>query len=286
MRVDLATCRVLPEPDPDQEPLVQALAAVGIDARLRAWDAPDPADPPADLCVVRSTWNYHERRDDFLAWAARVAARTPVLNPLPILRWSTDKAYLRDLADRGVPVVPTAFLDRGAVADLPTVMAERGWSDVIVKPRVSAGSFATRRCTAPRQGEGARFLAQQLRERDMMVQPYLRSVEGYGERALVWIDGALTHAVLKSPRLAGQDEAVSAAVPIVAAERAVAERALAGVGEGLLYGRVDLVREDGGALLVMELELVEPSLFFLQHPPALRRFVDAVRARLLRGRAP
>lgn len=280
MRVDLATCRVLPEPDPDQELLLRALADAGCEARLRPWDAPDPPGPPADLCVVRSTWNYYERRADFLAWAERVAARTPVLNPPPILRWSTDKLYLRDLEDRGIPVVPTVFLPRGAGADLAAVMAEHGWSDVVVKPRVSAGSFATRRCVTRDLDAGARFLAAQLRERDMMVQPYLRSVEGYGERALVWIDGSLTHAVRKSPRLHGQDEAVSAAVALAADERALAERALEGVSEGLLYGRVDLVRDDGGAPLVMELELVEPSLFFLQHPPALLRFVVGIQARL------
>jgi hypothetical protein len=279
MRVDLATCRVLPEPDPDQELLLRALAGAGIDARMRAWDGPDPVEP-ADLCVVRSTWNYYERRDDFLAWAARVAARTPLVNPLPVLRWSTDKSYLRDLEARGIPVVTTVFLDRGARADLGAVMADRGWSDVVVKPRVSAGSFATRRCTARELEAGARFLAAQLRERDMMVQPYLPSVEGYGERALVWIDGELTHAVRKSTRLAGQDEAVSAAVPIAAAERALAERALEGVGEGLLYGRVDLVRDEGGAPVVMELELVEPSLFFLQNPAALLRFVTGIETRL------
>jgi glutathione synthase/RimK-type ligase-like ATP-grasp enzyme len=285
VRVDLGTCRVLPESDPDQEILCGALRAVGVEARLHAWDDPAAAQlPPADLLVVRSTWNYHERRADFLAWAERVARQTPVLNPVPVLRWSTDKAYLRDLADRGVPVVPTAFVDRGAPADLAGLLAARGWRDVIVKPRVSAGSFATTRCTAPDLEPGQRFLAQQLRDRDMLVQPYQRAVEGYGERALVWIDGELTHAVVKHPRLLGQDESVSAAVPIAADERAVAERALAGVGDGLLYGRVDLVRDDDGAPRVMELELVEPSLFFLQHPPALRRFVAAVGARL-RGRA-
>jgi glutathione synthase/RimK-type ligase-like ATP-grasp enzyme len=286
MRVDLATCQVLPEPDPDQELLRDALARAGVEARLHAWDAPAAPDPPADLCVVRSTWNYHLRRDEFLAWAEQTAARTPVLNPLPVLRWSTDKSYLGDLAARGVPVVPTLFLDRGAPADLAALMGEWGWRDVIIKPRVSAGSFATMRCTGPEVGEGARFLASQLRERDMMVQPYLPAVEGYGERALVWIDGELTHAVRKSPRFAGQDESVSAAVPIATDERAVAERALAGVGPGLLYGRVDLVRDASGAPLVMELELVEPSLFLRQHPPALHRLASAIRARVLELRAP
>ena len=102
----------------------------------------------------------------------------------------------------------------------------------------------------------------------------------------MWIAGELTHAVRKSPRLHGQDEHVSPAVPIADDERQVAERALAGLDPALLYGRVDLVRDAAGAPMVMELELVEPSLFLLQHPPALARFVGAIRARVLQTRAP
>jgi glutathione synthase/RimK-type ligase-like ATP-grasp enzyme len=287
MRVYLATCARLPEPDPDEALLVAALATAGVEATLLPWDGPAPA-APADLCVVRSTWNYHQRRDDFLAWAAALAAHTPLANPLPVLRWSTDKAYLGDLAAAGVPVVPTAYVDRARPRGLAAVCAEHGWGEVVVKPRVSAGSFATRRFAPAAAAAGEAFLAAQLRERDMMVQPYFPSVEGYGERALVCIAGAVTHAVRKAPRLAGEDESVSAAVPVAADEGAVATAALAAAaaatgGGDLLYGRVDLARDAAGAPRVMELELVEPSLFLAQHPPALARLVAAVRAR---GAAP
>ncbi|MBU6379453.1 MAG: hypothetical protein KJS95_13110, partial [Gammaproteobacteria bacterium] len=116
---------------------------------------------------------------------------------------------------------------------------------------------------------------------DLLVQPYLDSVDDYGERALVWIDGEFTHAVRKTPRFAGGVESVSAALPITAAERAVGEAALAALAGGdLLYARVDVAPGADGSPVVMELELVEPSLFLLQHPPALQRLVDSILRRL------
>jgi len=114
----------------------------------------------------------------------------------------------------------------------------------------------------------------------VLVQRYAAAVETSGERALVWIDGALTHSVRKSPRFTGQEESVSGALEPAPDERALAERVLARFEGELLYGRVDVVRDEGGGLQVMELELLEPSLFLVQHPPALARFADALAERL------
>jgi glutathione synthase/RimK-type ligase-like ATP-grasp enzyme len=279
MRVALATCRVLPEPDPDQAPLLEALAALGVDASLRAWDDPRGSElGDVDLCVIRSTWNYYRDRTAFLSWAEEVSTRTALQNPLRVLRWNTDKAYLRALAGLGIPVVPTRFLDRGDRASLRALLSESGWSDVVVKPTVSASSYLTRRFSSRELEEGERFLAELLRERDAMVQPYLRSIESHGERALVWIDGELTHAVRKSTRFHGGHEAVSG-VEVSDEERGFAERVLATVEDELLYGRVDVARGEDGELMVMELELCEPSLFLAWHPPALARFAAAIRER-------
>src|SRR6185503_14222741 len=112
------------------------------------------------------------------------------------------------------------------------------------------------------------------------VQPYVASVEAYGERALVWIDGELTHAVRKTPRFSHDAEVVSEALPIAADERALAEAVLAPFTPRLLYGRVDVARDDAGRSMVMELELIEPSLFVARHPPAMARLVAALPRRL------
>jgi hypothetical protein len=151
-----------------------------------------------------------------------------------------------------------------------------------VKPVVSAGSFLTQRFDANRLDKAQQFLDEVTAERDAMIQPWMEEVDRSGERALVWIDGEVTHAVRKSPRFLGEDESVSEAVAVSADERAFAELALTTAGAtkaDILYGRVDVIRDEGGMLRLMELELIEPSLFLKQAPAALDRLVDAVMAR-------
>ncbi len=266
MKIALVTCVALPEPDHDEPLLRDALTQAGADVAMLAWDDPS-ADPSAfDLCVLRSSWNYHLDPDAFLGWIDRTAAVTRLVNGRDVVRWNAHKRYLRRLGD--VPTVPTEWIDRHGAVDVAAVARARGWDEVVVKPAISAGSYRTRRFGAG-DPEAQRFAAALAAERDVMLQPYL---PGFAhERALVWIDGALTHAVIKSPRFDDQDEAVSAAQPIDDAARAIAERALAEAPGPLDYARIDVV-PDGDALLVSELELIEPSLFLAQHPPALARF--------------
>lgn len=283
MELRIATCRPLPEPDPDEEPLLAALEARGVRARMAGWN--DPAedwDAPV-ATVVRSTWDYLHELDAFLAWIERAARAAPLWNPPGILRGNVHKFYLRELAGGGFPIVPTAFLERGARVRLADVLAEHGWGDVVVKPAVSAASFGTLRVRASAAGERARgeaHLAQLLAERDVLVQRYAPAVETSGERALVWIDGELTHSVRKHPRFTGQDERVSDALEPAEDERALALALLEPFGHELLYARVDLVRDECGVPELMELELIEPSLFLVQHPPALVRLADALAQRL------
>jgi len=285
--VALASCRVLPEPDADEQPLVDALRAAGLSVEVLPWDDPGAEDSfaAARLTVLRSTWNYSLQPDAFLAWIDRVAARGSLWNRRETVRWNAHKSYLLDLAERGVPAVPTRLLARGERATLAGVLRERGWSAAVVKPAVSGGSRETMRVRAS-DGEldaGEAHLRALLATEDVLVQPYLPSVEGYGERAIVWIDGALTHAVRKSPRFLGDEESVSGAQPIAPDEARLAERAVeaaVAIGGPLLYARVDVARGPDGQPCVMELELIEPSLFFPRAPHALARYVDALRARL------
>jgi glutathione synthase/RimK-type ligase-like ATP-grasp enzyme len=277
--VALASCVSLPEPDADLAPLLGALRAAGLSTEILAWDDPLADFASARMTLVRSTWNYAEKPAAFLAWIDRVAACSALWNRRETVRWNAHKSYLLDLDARGVPVVPTHLVRRGATMTLAEVMGERGWPEVVVKPAVSGGSRGTVRVgpTALDQGEGhLRALA--ARE-DVLVQPYLASVEGHGERAIVWIDGEPTHAVRKSPRFLGDPESVSAAVPIEADEAELARRAVAAAPGPLLYARIDVARDAEGTPRVMELELIEPSLFFMQAPAALGRYVAAVARR-------
>jgi len=281
VRLRIATCRPLPEADPDEELLIAALAARGVRAHAAAWHEPREWDEPVPT-VLRSTWDYVHRLDQFLAWAERVARAAPLWNPPAIVRRNAHKSYLVELAAAGVPVVPTALLERGSRARLGDVLAERGWTSAVIKPAVSAASFGTRLVRPGETAAGEAHLQALLSERDVLVQRYAPAVETSGERALVWIDGALTHAVRKERRLTGDEESVSEAVPIAEDERALALAVLAPHARELLYARVDVVRDEDGRPMVMELELIEPSLFLRQHPPALERLADALTARLAR----
>lgn len=297
MRIDvaLATCAVLPEPDADMEPLLEAVRDAGLRVEPLAWDALNADFASARLTVLRSTWNYPEHPAEFLAWVQRVARVTTLCNPPEVVRWNAHKSYLLDLQARGVPVVPTRVVRRGDVVHLADVMTEHGWRDardVVVKPAVSAGSRDTLRVRPGDVERGEAHLRALAAREDVLVQPYLPSVEGHGERAIVCIDGAPTHAVRKSPRFFGDAESVSAAVPIAPDEAALAHRAIAaavaavpaaGVSTDdvpLLYARVDVARGDDGAPVLMELELIEPSLFFAQSPRALAQYVAALGRRL------
>jgi glutathione synthase/RimK-type ligase-like ATP-grasp enzyme len=284
----LATCAQLPEGDADERLLPPALAALGLDARFAVWDdaAVDWAAPR--LVVVRSTWDYSDRRDAFLRWAQGVPR---LCNPDPVLRWNTDKRYLDDVADAGLAVVPTAFV----TPDGPRPPL-RG--DVVVKPAVSAGARDAARFEPARHREAHAHLSTLQRAgRTAMLQPYLRSVDERGETALLYVDGAFSHAIRKGPilppegeppRLREHEGGLFAAEEITPREPTPDERAagdavlahLEGRFGRLLYARVDLVEDDRGMPRVLELELAEPSLFLGYADGAPERLAAAIAARV------
>lgn len=284
--VAVATYRELPELDGDGPALLAALDQAGLDAEVRVWDDPAVDWDACALVLVRSTWDYTLRREEFLRWA-RSCRRTA--NPAHVLAWNSEKHHLTDLAAAGVPVVPTVFREPGQPLDLPE--AWRG-GDVVVKPTVSAGAADTGRFAA--DAPGAQELAARLhrQRRTVMVQPYQPGVDEHGETALVHLGGRLSHAVRKAALLTGPgertplfgDAVLSAITPATAtpAQVTVAEAALAAVPGGpqaLSYARVDLVPGPDGQPVVLELELTEPSLF-LHHAPAagLQRMAEHVAA--------
>lgn len=273
-RLRVATCLTLPEPDADAAPLAVALDEAGFDARMVAWDDPH-ADWDAPIpTILRTTWNYSHHVDAFAAWIDRAAAAGPLFNPPEVVRDNLHKRYLLALAARGVPIVPTTLVERGGSLDLRRIDAPR----IVIKPEVGAGSLNTA-AFAPDDPRAEAHLAALTTRGAALVQPYLASVDDYGERSLVWIDGALSHAIRKAPRFIGDREQITGPFEVAPEERAIAEAALAPYGE-LLYARVDLARDPAGRPVVMELELVEPSLFFAFQPGAAARFAAGLRRRL------
>ncbi|KAB2342757.1 ATP-grasp domain-containing protein [Actinomadura rudentiformis] len=279
--VALATFSGMPDGNDDVRELSAALIAEGLGAEVVSWDDPDADWDSYDLVVVRTTWDYTARLDEFLAWADRVPR---LLNPAGVLRWNTDKRYLRDLDEAGVPVVPTRW-------DLDDVPAD--WPEYVIKPAVSAGSRDTARWRAGEKDK-ARAHLRSLREagRTVMIQPYLSAIDTAGETALLFCDREFSHAARKAPILkagAGLLDAPNGG-DITAAEAtpeqlAVAARALAAVPGDLLYARVDLVPGPDGAPVVLELELTEPALFLQHAPGSAARYARAIARRVSRPSA-
>ncbi|MFF7734739.1 RimK family alpha-L-glutamate ligase [Streptomyces sp. NPDC007984] len=269
--------------DRDLPVLVSALREAGADAVDVPWDDPDVDWAAFDLALIRSTWDYSWRAAEFTAWAERCGKATRLANPVGIVRWNADKRYLGQLAEAGVPTVPTRYFAPGDVVELP---ADR---EFVVKPASGAGArYAARYPAGERDAAVAQVERMHAEGFTVMVQPYLSGIDTHGERALQFFGGRLLHASVKGAVLAPGTpyDADKVAHPDLRrweptrAELAVAERALAAVpGDAeLLYARVDLVTGPGGEPCVMELELIEPNLFLGLHPDSLPRVVEAVLA--------
>ena len=282
MRVALATFRGLPDLDPDDHPLRDALARRGHEVTAAVWDDPAVRWKAFDVVVLRSTWDYFHHRDEFLAWALWVASATRLLNPLALVRWNTHKSYLLELRTRGASVVHTEIAQAGATLDVRARMEAHGWTRAVVKPAVGADSFGTVLAAPDTLAAAQAHADRMLRERDVMLQPYLRSVEEPGERCLVHIDGRYSHAVRKNSLFKGGRHVGPEGVAVEADEdeRMEAARVLALAGAAdALYARVDLARDDAGRPCLMELELAEPTLFLSTAPRAAEALADAIEAR-------
>ncbi|WP_433084910.1 ATP-grasp domain-containing protein [Dactylosporangium sp. CA-052675] len=285
-RVALVTCTDLPDLDEDDRALIPALAARGIAAEPVAWDAAGADWAGYDLAVVRNTWDYAKRRAEFIAWARSVPR---LANPAAVIEWNTDKRYLRQLAEAGIPIVPTTWVEPG------DAFVPEGTGEIVIKPAVSAGSIDTGRYDLGSQAALAAEQVRRLQEagRLVMIQPYLDAVDTAGETALLHFDGEFSHAIRKGAILTGpyvegdllyQNENISPRTPSDE-ERALAARVLEALpvpaGE-LLYARVDLLPSPDGPV-VIEVELAEPSLFFGHAEGSAERFAAAVERRLSRG---
>lgn len=293
-RVALVSAREALAVDEDMSPLRAALLAAGAEVEAACWDDPSIDWSCYDAAVLRSTWDYVDRLDEFHAWAARCAAQTRLLNPPEVIRWNTDKRYLRDLHTAGVAVVPTRFVAPGAAAATEldgflaggpaalSVGSTEPFEEYVVKPSVGAGSRDAARYRRGDESAAVAHLARLLEAgRVAMLQPYLGRVDAQGETAVVYLGGRYSHAFRKGPLLRRGDGLVEGlfAVEDIAprtpsdTELAVAAAAYAAIpARPPVYARIDLVRDAFDAPVVLELELTEPSLYFRCAEGAAERY--------------
>jgi hypothetical protein len=292
VRVALATCAALPEGWEDERALAAELKRLGVGVEVVAWDDPAVDWGRYDRVVLRTTWNYARRRDDFLSWADSIGGR--LFNPPALVRWNSNKQYLADLAADGVPTVQTGFVAPGE--PLPELRGE-----VVVKPAISAGGRDTGRFSPPRHADAAALIRRIVGEgRTAMVQPYLADVDVAGETAIVFLGGRESHVLRKRAVLRPDEVAPVRDDDEIGAAEVMYRDDLVGPGDanaheselaaGLvscladrfggppLYARVDMLRAADGEPVVLELEAVEPNLYLATAPGALERFAALIAA--------
>jgi glutathione synthase/RimK-type ligase-like ATP-grasp enzyme len=278
--VHLLTARHLPKPDPETHLVAAELERLGAETAFVPWDEPGLDPSCADVTVIRSTWDYFDRRDEFVASLARAEQATRLLNPARVVEWNSHKSYLVELAQAGVATVPTRLV--GAGEDAVAAVAAAAPGPKIVKPAVAGGARGAGRFDD--DAEAAEHLAGLLVEGEALVQPFIPDVLRGGERSLIFLGGELSHSLNKTGakgdfrihELYGGSVATHRPT---AAEVEVARAALAQVESELLYARVDLVEGPDGPLL-MELELIEPELFLGLEQTAPRRMAELILASL------
>lgn len=287
-RVALVTCSELPGADPETRSLIEPLAALGVEARATVWSDPAVDWTEFDVAIVRSCWDYSSRREEFVAWAASVPR---LENPARVIEWNTDKRYLTGLAERGLPVISTSWVDPTDDWHLPELRDGL----LVVKPAVSLSALDSGRydlADAGQRDAAERHVRRlQQKGRRVMLQPYMSRIDRDGETSLIFIAGWFSHAVRRSAVLDGPDRgldkrfAANGGIVVEFREPStrqmmLAERVLRAVGgEEFLYARVDLVPDDEGTPTLMELELTEPHLYLGESPGSLERFAAAIAQR-------
>lgn len=266
----------------DDRVLAEALVAAGREVVPVVWGRPIP---PRSTLVVRSTWDYVEDPARFLGWLAQLDADgVDVLNPTPLLGWNLHKRYLVEMQALGVSIVPTVVVPCGRAVDLTELVMSAGWNDAVVKPAIGGSSRLTMHVGDRPAHDAQRHLDRIVTAGDALVQRFVPSVRSTGETSVIVLGGVVSHAVRKTVadgdwRVRSEFGGDARLVPVDDRLASTAQLAVEAVGTTPLYARVDLVEGHDGDLQVMELELVEPELFFRLAPHAGPRIAELLAAR-------
>lgn len=296
--ITIATSAAFADLAADDRLLVSALRRRGVAVSSAVWTRPEQWRADPGMVLIRSCWDYHLRPDDFLRWLRGLRDRgVVVLNPPPIVEWNLDKRYLLGLADAGVDVgIPTVILERESGIDAIPRLDDTGdgaahdWTSVVVKPTISASAHDTWRTAWPPTGAALDRLRSALERGPVLVQPFLPEIAHEGETSLVFLAGRFSHAVVKRPAAGdfrvqeehgGSSRAAVAAPHVVEYGRGVlaaAARLCGAEPETILYARVDVLAARRPRL--MELELIEPTLYLVHCAAAPDRLADEIVRRM------
>ena len=288
-RIGIATYGRAPLLAPDDQLLVPVLSSLGIDAEPVVWSNRAAVWTAFDAVVIRSCWDYHLHSAAFHAWLDRLEESGVVVwNSHATIRWNADKKYLLDLDARGVPTIPTRLVPRGRLGEVEQIVEEEKWPRFVIKPAVSASGFETYALMSPIDASARDTIARVVSVGDALVQPFVDEIPRDGELSVIFIDGEYSHTTLKCAATATGEFRVqtehggtvqSFTPPPELIEQAAAT--FASLDEVPLYARVDGITREGQFVL-MELELIEPNLFFAWAEGSAERLGRAIARRLER----
>lgn len=280
-KVALVTYSDVPGLTPDDSLLVEPLSELNLEAVATPWDNTAIRWQDFSAIILRSPWNYYRHSDLFLQWFDHLRDKgLPVFNDAELVRWNSDKHYLKELEELGCKVVPSHFVERGSECDLLGILEQNEWEEAVFKPVISASAFMTHRTTVEQAADDQKLFDQALTHSALLVQPLMDGVRTEGEWSLVFFNGQFSHAVLKVPkagdfrvqgRFGGSYRKASVPDPIIED----ANKLLASLSKMPLYARVDCIR-DGDTMLLMELEVIEPALYMDSDPASPKKFASAI----------
>lgn len=259
--------------------LIAPFGQVGYQVETVSWRNSEQDYSSYEAVIVRSPWDYQQAPQAFMACLEQIDSQTRLMNPLALMQWNVDKRYLRELASADVAVLPTLWLDDYHHETLVNAFAAFGCDEIVIKPCISANADDTFRLSRADLDLRQAQLAQVFSKRPAMVQPFVTSVVEQGEVSLFYFAGELSHAILKTPKQGDfrVQEEHGGTLAVITPEQAViasAEQALSAMPTGYLYARVDLLQHQG-KWCIIELELIEPSLYFNLDDTSPQKFVDA-----------
>jgi glutathione synthase/RimK-type ligase-like ATP-grasp enzyme len=262
--------------------LLTALENKGLKVDRKSWSAKNHDWTDTQFAIFRSTWDYFERLDEFIRWMGRASRTTRLINEFRLAQWNLDKHYLLDLEQNGIPIVPTIFIkphERTTLMD--EILKSNLINGAVLKPSISGAARHTYRLKAHNIENHEAIFQRLIKTESLMLQPFLENIIEKGEISLMVINGKYTHAVLKKAKFGDfrvQDDFGGTVHEYLPTEEEIqlAESAVAACPYHALYARVDMVWNNDNQLVLSELELIEPELFFRNNPSSADLLATAI----------
>ena len=290
--VTLLTCQAYFKPDNitpyiqnilfEEQLLKSALENQGLTVDIAYWNNPSYDWSKTRSLVFRTIWDYFERFDEFLLWLEEVRHQTQLINSYDLVKWNIDKHYLKELSEKGIKIVPTYFAKKNSKRNLAEIIELQQWKDVVIKPAISASAYKTFKILEETVNSNEKLFKDLLNQRDMLVQPFINTIEKFGEASLMVIDGKFTHAILKKAKPGDfrvQDDFGGTVHDYVPTKKEIefAEMVIEKCKAKPLYGRVDIIWDNEKNVYLSELEIIEPELWLRNYPKSAESIAEAVK---------